>query len=126
MNLLIIYNPQAANGKAEEPCSTIENYLKKKNVRFQLKITKHQWHAAEITQKECFKNYDAIIASGDDGTLFEVLNGYMQNPSKKRPAIGLIPNGTGNAFMKELGLRNGDWKKTNDLILDCKKNDRYW
>jgi hypothetical protein len=33
-----------------------------------------------------------------------------------KPALGLIPNGTGNAFMKELGLRPSDWRKAIDII----------
>ncbi|MGH8031625.1 MAG: diacylglycerol/lipid kinase family protein, partial [Luteimonas sp.] len=45
-----------------------------------------------------------------------VLNGYLRNPSANKPALGLIPNGTGNAFMKELGLRASDWRKAIDII----------
>ena len=78
--------------------------------------TEYSGHAVEIAAQAKLDDFDAIIASGGDGTLFEVLNGYYQNTCPNKPPIGLIPNGTGNAFMKELNLLKTDWKKAIDII----------
>ena len=120
MNLLIIYNPQAGNGRAKTLLAEISDYLTSLKVCFTVKQTKHQSHAVELVKKANLSKFDAVIASGGDGTLFEVLNGYFKNQLTDKPPLGLIPNGTGNAFMKELNLNKGDWKKAIDNILSGK------
>ncbi|MFO8090191.1 MAG: diacylglycerol kinase family protein [Desulfatiglandaceae bacterium] len=49
---------------------------------------------------------DRIIAVGGDGTLNEVLNGLVQagRLQSAKPAIGMLPAGTGNAAAGALGL----------------------
>jgi len=122
MNLLVIYNPQAGGGRAKDLLPKIEAYLNDRNLEFEIKLTTHSGHAVEIAENADLNEYDAVIASGGDGTLFEVLNGYYKNTScqndpSTKPPIGLIPNGTGNAFMKELNLVKSDWQKAIDIIV---------
>ncbi|MGQ0571842.1 MAG: diacylglycerol/lipid kinase family protein [Armatimonadota bacterium] len=45
---------------------------------------------------------DVLLAVGGDGTAHEVANGLMA--SSQRPALGVIPVGTGNDFARALGL----------------------
>ncbi len=126
MKLLIIYNPHAGNGRAKKLQPSICDYLSEKQVEYDMVVTQSIGHAIQIVASCPLENYDGIIASGGDGTLYEVLNGYLNNPynilistgnKHKKIPIGLIPNGTGNAFMKELGLQKSDWKKAIDIIL---------
>jgi diacylglycerol kinase (ATP) len=120
MKILVIYNPQAGGGRAKVLLPDISAYIEEKGLHAQIVTTEYSGHAVEIAAKAKLDDYDAIIASGGDGTLFEVLNGYYQNPiqisKENKPPIGLIPNGTGNAFMKELKLSATDWKKAIDII----------
>lgn len=60
--------------------------------------------------------YDAVVAGGGDGTLFEVLNGLYRLDRDDRPPLGLLPLGTGNAFARDLGLQPLDWPAAIDLI----------
>jgi len=47
-----------------------------------------------------------LIAVGGDGTLNEVVNGYMKySGKKKRPVIGVLPWGTGNDFARGVGIK---------------------
>ena len=57
-----------------------------------------------------------MVAAGGDGTLFEVVNGYYQNPSKVRIPLGIIPVGTGNAFARDLELDQSNWKEAIKII----------
>lgn len=50
-------------------------------------------------------DFDGLVAAGGDGTVFEVLNGLYQHPKSARIPMGLLPIGTGNAFARELDLR---------------------
>jgi diacylglycerol kinase (ATP) len=122
MKILVIYNPQAGGGRAAKLLPEVEKYLKAKDIEARILLTKHTGHAVELAKTADISSFDAIIASGGDGTLFEVLNGYFNNPASKgiaptdKTPIGLIPNGTGNAFMKELKLHKSDWKEAIDII----------
>jgi diacylglycerol kinase family enzyme len=42
------------------------------------------------------------VAVGGDGTLSEVTNGMLLRSDKKRLPIGILPNGTGNDFLRNL------------------------
>lgn len=46
---------------------------------------------------------DAIMAAGGDGTLHEVVNGLLAKPY--RPALGIIPLGSGNDFAGACGIK---------------------
>ena len=50
------------------------------------------------------QQWDAVLAAGGDGTLSQVLNGLMKGPVN-RPALGLIPLGSGNDFARTVGAR---------------------
>ena len=116
MKILIIYNPQAGDGRALTLLPEVATYVSEKGLDAEIITTEYSGHAIELVAQAQLSNYDAIIASGGDGTLFEVLNGYYKNAGENKPPIGLIPNGTGNAFIKELKLQRTDWKKAVDII----------
>ena len=45
-----------------------------------------------------------MVAVGGDGTVHEVLNGLMQIAEHERPALGLLPTGSGNDTRRTMGL----------------------
>jgi YegS/Rv2252/BmrU family lipid kinase len=50
------------------------------------------------------EDFDGILAVGGDGTLFEVINGLLQSGRDLQIPLGQIPVGTGNSFIKDLGI----------------------
>jgi YegS/Rv2252/BmrU family lipid kinase len=50
---------------------------------------------------------DAVVASGGDGTINEVVNGLLAAPTLSPPALGLIPLGTANVLAAELDVPSG-------------------
>jgi YegS/Rv2252/BmrU family lipid kinase len=116
LKILVVYNPQAANGKARKLLPQIEEYLKIKNYEYELKLTEFAHHAEEISANLDFSKYDGIVAAGGDGTLYDVINGYYKNLSKKRIPIGVLPVGTGNAFIRDMDLDNTQWRESLDII----------
>ena len=46
-----------------------------------------------------------MVAFGGDGTVHEVVHGLMGRPAEGRPALGVMPCGTGNSLARDLGLR---------------------
>lgn len=66
--------------------------------------TIYRFHATEIVKSLNLYETDTIISVGGDGTLFEIVNGLMNNAGKKIPPVGIIPIGTGNSFAKDLKI----------------------
>ncbi len=46
---------------------------------------------------------DLVVSVGGDGTLNEVTSGLMLVPEKQRPALAIVPRGTGGDFRRTLG-----------------------
>jgi diacylglycerol kinase (ATP) len=67
--------------------------------------TTYSGHASQLAAEALNKNYDAILAAGEDGTLHQVINGLLSKESKTLPSIGLIPLGSGNDFATTCGLK---------------------
>lgn len=68
----------------------------------ELCTTTHAGSAAEQARSAAESGFDAVIACGGDGTANEVLNGIMSSPL--RPALGVIPLGSGNLLATDLRL----------------------
>ena len=66
--------------------------------------TVYPTHATELARQAGLDGYDMVIAVGGDGTVHEVINGLMQVPEKQRPALGIVPAGSGNDFAHTAGV----------------------
>ncbi|MFH1943074.1 MAG: diacylglycerol kinase family protein [bacterium] len=116
MKLLLVYNPFAGHKRAKKILPQVESQFNDKNIEFDLRLTDYPEHAMEIVREADLHSYDGLVAAGGDGTLFEVVNGYFQNPSKKRIPLGILPTGTGNAFARDLDLDASRWAEAIEVI----------
>jgi diacylglycerol kinase (ATP) len=116
LKILLIYNPQAGNKRAKKLLPKVEQAFSKYELDYDLHVTEYAGHGIELIANADFENYDGIVAAGGDGILFEVVNGYFKNSSKKRIPIGVLPVGTGNAFARELNLENSSWEEAVKII----------
>ena len=66
--------------------------------------TVYPTHATELARQAGEEGYDLVVAMGGDGTVHEVVNGLMQVSSTHRPALGIVPVGSGNDFAHSLGI----------------------
>ena len=104
--VLIISNPKSGVNNYENSINYVINEFKNFNIETTLIKTTHVGHATQLVKDTNISNYDSVCAMGGDGTLFEVLNGmFSRNESDRRP-ISVIPNGTGNSFMKTIGIES--------------------
>jgi len=116
VKVLLVYNPYAGHKRAKKILPQVEALFTEKKIDFDLRLTDYPKHAVEIVRQANFHQYDGVVASGGDGTLFEVVNGYFQNPSKKRIPLGILPTGTGNAFARDLDLDVSRWQDAVGVI----------
>jgi len=120
LKLLLIYNPESGGKRAAKILPEVKSYFVKKNIDADVLITEYSWHGIELVKNSDLSKYDGVVAAGGDGTMFEVINGYYQNHATKKPPVGLLPIGTGNAFAKELKLASYEWQKAIDIIAQNK------
>lgn len=120
MRVLLLYNPQAGHGHGRKLFPEVEKSFAQHKIDFDPLFTERPAHAIELVQNADFAAYDALVAAGGDGTLFETINGYFHNSSKKRIPIGVLPIGTGNAFARDLELEVSRWRDAVEIIAACK------
>lgn len=68
----------------------------------EIKKTHGKGEAESIARDAVAHGCDEIICAGGDGTLNEIVNGVSENFDRVR--IGIVPLGTGNDFVRSLGL----------------------
>lgn len=74
---------------------------------FDEQVTSYAGQAVEVTREALNNGVTRIIAVGGDGTISEVMNGYLDYDGEainKDAAIGLLPSGTGSDFRRSVWL----------------------
>jgi len=115
MRLLLVFNPHAGAGRAARFLPGVRSALES-FADLDVLETGGAGDAIRLIAAADLPAYDGLIATGGDGTLFEVLNGLYTHDKAQRIPLGLVPVGTGNAFARDLGLLPGDWEKAVGLI----------
>ncbi len=101
--ILLIVNPAANHGRGLKLLPVIERLLHDQT--YKVELTTKVGHAKTIAAKA--SDYDIVVAVGGDGTVHEVLNGLMQIDTAARPALGILPIGSGNDTCRTLGIPRG-------------------
>lgn len=119
LRFLLVFNPHAAAGRAGRLCEPVRAALEQL-AQVDLHLTQAPGDARAWLAQADLGGYDGVIAAGGDGTLFEVLNGLYAHEAGRRPPLGVVPVGTGNAFARDLGLAPGAWEKSIEIIASQK------
>ncbi len=100
----IILNPGADRGRAIREKEALEMWGTQHG-ECQVVLTQSPGHAAILARAAAEAGYERIGVAGGDGTIHEIANGLMSLPPEQRPAVGLIPIGSGNDYAAGLGLQ---------------------
>ena len=98
----LILNPKAGSGRAQRAWHGLRPLLKDALGHVELRLTEAPNHATELTREALAGGADLVIATGGDGTVNEVLNGYLADGKAVSPdaCLALIPLGTGGDFAR--------------------------
>jgi len=116
MKIALIYNPFAGHKRAGKILPEVQKVFRDLSIDADLFLTEYPGHAKEIVGQNNWGAYQGVIAAGGDGTLFEVINGYYQNPKNMNIPLGVLPVGTGNAFTRDLDLDSDHWREAIEVI----------
>lgn len=103
-----MFNPAAGKGRVVRDRDAIREALERAGAGGTFVETERAGHGIALAEDAAKDGAEAVVAIGGDGTVNEVANGLLRVPEAKRPAFGVVPDGTGNDYAFLLGLRPGD------------------
>jgi len=117
--LTFILNPNAAMGAVSKAWPRIEALARNRLGSFQALHTAGPGDATNLTRQALLEGTEIVVCIGGDGTLNEVINGFMQEggPLRQDTLLAFIPMGTGCDFIKTVSIPR-DANRVFDLILD--------
>lgn len=99
----LIVNPNANLGRAWQAAADLRPIVDQHGGA-DWSGTVYPTHAIELAYQAACDGYEIVIAAGGDGTVHEVVNGLMAAPIETRPALGIVPLGSGNDFAFAVGM----------------------
>lgn len=108
MRVKVILNPWADRGRAIKVKDDLVSWAAKYG-DVDVALTQAPGHAAILAHEAAEAGYERIGVAGGDGTVHEAVNGLMRTAAADRPALGLIPIGSGNDYAFGAGLLLPPW-----------------
>jgi YegS/Rv2252/BmrU family lipid kinase len=97
-----IVNPAAGGGKSAKLAESALSRLRKNNLAIDIATSNGPGDASQIASQAYDQGYRKFLAVGGDGTAHEILNGiFVHRPNPERIALGFLPLGTGNSFLRD-------------------------
>ncbi len=94
---MLIFNPASDRGRSGQKASDLQAIVERRGGATWAG-TEYPGHAVELAEIAARAGYERVVAMGGDGTVHEVINGLMRVPAASRPALGVVPIGSGNDF----------------------------
>lgn len=110
--VLIIINPAAGKGQSKNYIGTIKEKFEEAAIDYQIKISNRVGNVTELAINGVKDGFNEVVAVGGDGTLIEALNGIVGTDIK----LGIIPAGTGNDFVRSIGVKR-DFLQALDVVI---------
>jgi YegS/Rv2252/BmrU family lipid kinase len=106
---IAIVNPAAGRGRCGRLAAAALNKLRAAGLDAEVRETCAPGEAVALAREAYAKGFRNFIAVGGDGTSFEVVNGlFPAAASQGRTALGFLPLGTGNSFLRDFSSRGAD------------------
>ena len=111
--IAVIVNPVAGSGLAQTIGQKVEALLLQRGVAHAMLYTERAGHATELARAAAAQGADTVLSVGGDGTLNETAAGLVGS----KAALGIIPAGTGNDFVKAAGTPR-KWDEALEYVLN--------
>jgi len=101
-----IVNPAAGGGRCGKLAPGALGRVREAGIDLEIAQTSRPGEATSLARAAYAQGYRNFLAVGGDGTSFEIVNGlFPEAETKGRPALGLLPLGTGNSFLRDFTSR---------------------
>ena len=104
--LVLIANPRAGRGTADQALPRIERVLTSSNLSYRIVRTTRPGHASEAARQALRDGERFLVAVGGDGTVHEVVNGMIEDGQPLAPdaVLGVVAAGSGCDLIRSFGL----------------------
>ena len=100
-----IVNPAAGGGRSAKLAGPALAGLREKGLKIDVVASTGPGHVIALAREARQQGYRRFLAVGGDGTGHEILNGAFQPaPDHDRIALGFLPFGTGNSFLRDFSI----------------------
>ncbi len=115
-----IVNPAAGGGRCGKLARAALDKLREAGLSLEVRQTRAPGEATVLAHQGYTSGYRNFIAVGGDGTSFEIVNGIFPDALEGgRAALGFLPLGTGNSFLRDFTDRGAD--DAIQAIRSCKR-----
>ena len=105
-----IVNPAAGSGRCGKLAPAAIEKLRAAGLDIEVRKTRAPGEGVAFANGAYAEGYRNFIAVGGDGTGFEIINGlFPAAASEGRAALGFLPLGTGNSFLRDFTERGADY-----------------
>ena len=101
---LVILNPASAGGATGRCAHSLRERLEARFGALDFETTRGPRDATRIATDACRSGVERLLIAGGDGTTSEVAAGLLGCPPESRPALGLLPLGSGLDLARSLSL----------------------
>lgn len=112
----VILNPKAGSGRSLRTWPRLQPLLEGCLGPVEALFTEAPGHATQLARGAIESGADLVVAIGGDGTLNEVVNGFLVNGKavSEQAAVALLPLGTGGDFRRSAAL-----PETSDEVIEA-------
>jgi len=97
-----VVNPAAGGGRSAKLAGPALARLREAGLPIDVVASTGQGHAVDLAREAYLQGFRRFLAVGGDGTAHEIINGaFSATPSPERIALGFLPLGTGNSFLRD-------------------------
>jgi diacylglycerol kinase family enzyme len=115
VRVLVVANPRATATSPRE--RDVLAHALAADADLEVVQTENRGHAAALACRAMRNGTDVVVALGGDGTVNEVINGLLTDGVHDQvPALGIVPAGSTNVFVRALGLPNDRIEATGALL----------
>ncbi|HKJ44892.1 MAG TPA: diacylglycerol kinase family protein [Balneolales bacterium] len=123
-----IFNPSADRWRSSRHIKMIENFVNEQNNGSKLWIAEKPGDLRRMAA-DAAVSFDVVVACGGDGTIREIITGV----GSTKTILGVVPTGSGNDFVKSLGIPKNVENaltllgkgKTKDIDIGCINNEPF-
>ncbi len=102
----MIFNPAAGRGRGARRISTYRRLLAERVPEAVVGYSERPGGEAALAERALREGFNVIVAVGGDGTWSNVADRVLAS-GHAEAVFGILPNGTGNDFSRNLGFRTG-------------------
>ena len=104
-----IVNPAAGGGRCGKLAAPALKRVRDAGIEIEVAETHRPGEATELARAAYANGARNFLAVGGDGTCYEVVNGlFPEALAGSRPALGFLPLGTGNSFLRDFARSGVD------------------